>query len=450
MRVHAMLGDMTFQVDRINAFRRDLATLAAAFPEVEVWQVHHIDLALVASRRPLRHSADALRARLREEPLRSGLRVAWRATELEDALARFVAGPALARSVLSAGPMLNTDDRNSVEFAFARMLSREGLFNVGSLRERARALGCDRPAVEGPLDWERVTRQRLAIHTLAGYAPPLEAGATPAQEALARAHGHYAAGELVAAVRDFGDRPPEGVVETALFAEGLAEAGDVRAAPHIQSLRDVQPTEAEAVTARLAFRLGQMELAQNALVSALLHYRDDPWPSQVSMARALALAEELAATRPDMAPLLEEALARPFSVAALEEPRRLVRLHVASRQALSERCRDAVLGYEPFVPWREDVLRFRSRCYAATRDPRARLAAADLDEFLRAEPPPESIGRSAFQTFSATRRWPSALGCRPSGRLSSRTPATPSSRNGRSAAPFFWASSGKTEPKRRA
>ncbi len=106
------------------------------------------------------------------------------------------------------------------------------------------------------------------------------------------------------------------------------------------------------------------------------------------MARALALAEELAAARPDMAPLLEEALARPFAVAALEEPRRLVRLHVASRQPLSERCRAAVLGYEPFVPWREDVLRFRARCYAATRDPRARLAAAELDEFLRAEPRP--------------------------------------------------------------
>jgi hypothetical protein len=106
----------------------------------------------------------------------------------------------------------------------------------------------------------------------------------------------------------------------------------------------------------------------------------------VSMARALALAEELALARPAMAPALEEALAQPFAVASLDEPRRLVRLHIASRQALSDRCREAVLGYEPFVPWREDVLRFRARCYAATHDPRARLAAADLDEFLRGEP----------------------------------------------------------------
>jgi spermidine synthase len=363
-----------------------LATLAATFPEVEVWQVHHIDLALVASRRPLRHSADALRARVSEEPLRRALRVAWRATELEDALARFVAGPALARSVLEAGAALNTDDRNLVEFAFARSLSRAGLFEVPRLRQRALALGADRPAIEGRVDWDRVSRQRLAIHTLAGYAPPLPHGATAAQAARARAHADYVAGELLAAVRGFGDEPPEGVVEAALFAEGLADAGDGGAVPHIEAVHEVEPTEAEAVTARLAFRLGQFELARNALVSAFLHYRDDPWPSQVSMARALALAEELATARPEMAPVLEEALARPFAAAALDEPRRLVRLRIASRQPLTDRCREAILGEEPFVPWREDVLRFRSVCYAATRDPRARQAATDLEEFLRSAP----------------------------------------------------------------
>ncbi len=378
-----------------------LATLAAAFPEVEVWQVHHVDLALVASQRPLRHSAEALRGRIREEPLRSALRLAWRATELEDALARFLAGPALARSVLGSGHELNTDDRNPVEFGFARTVSRKGLFETTSLRRRARALACDRPAVDGAVDWGRVARQRLAIHTLAGYPPSVDAGAPEAEAVRARAHAQYVAGDLAAAVRSFGGLPPEGGVEAALFAEGLAEAGDGRAVTHIQELRGLEATEAEAVTARLAYRLGQAELAQTALVSALLHYREDPWPSQVSMARALSLAEELAAAHPGMAPVLEEALARPFAVAALEEPRRLVRFRIAARLALSDRCREAVLGLEPFVPWRSDFLRFRAQCYAATRDPRARLAAAELEEFLRAEPRRYSSGGSAWGATDA-------------------------------------------------
>jgi len=48
------------------------------------------------------------------------------------------------------------------------------------------------------------------------------------------------------------------------------------------------------------------------------------------MARALALAQEIAAAQPDTAPVLYEALSRPFAVGALEEPRRGALLKVAS------------------------------------------------------------------------------------------------------------------------
>jgi hypothetical protein len=93
-----------------------VVTLAEIFPEVEVWQVHQLDLLLVASRRPIRHDAAALRARIREEPFATALPAAWRAGELEDVLARFVAGPGLARRLRQSGHPVNTDDRNRVEF----------------------------------------------------------------------------------------------------------------------------------------------------------------------------------------------------------------------------------------------------------------------------------------------------------------------------------------------
>ena len=57
-------------------------------------------------------------------------------------------------------------------------------------------------------------------------------------------------------------------------------------------------------------------------------------------------------------------------------------------------------------------------------------------------PQEPSSGRSVFQTVSATRLWPSALGWMPSARFRAGTPATPSSRNGTSATWFFRASSG--------
>jgi hypothetical protein len=282
---------------------------------------------------------------------------------------------------------LNTDDRNPVEFAFARTLSRSGLFEVGRLRRAAAAIGADRPALTGEVDWGRVTRQRSAIYTISGSNPPVDPDASAAERARAEAHAQYLAGDLAAAARTLLAQPgaPEGAVETTLLAEGLAEVGDPRAVAYIQTLRRINATEAEAATARLALRLDNYDLARDALVAALVHYRTDPWPGQVSMSHALALADELTLKRPDAVGVLFDALGQPFSVAALEEPRRLVRLSVGSHGGPSERCRPAVVPYEPHVPWRADVLRYRAHCYERTADPRAVEARVDLEQFQQRE-----------------------------------------------------------------
>jgi spermidine synthase len=364
-----------------------VATLGSVFPEVEIWQVHHIDLLLVASRRPLRHDAAELRARMLEEPYATALRGAWRADQLEDVLARFVAGPALAKDLRARGQELNTDDRNRVEFSFARTLASSGLFDVDRMRRAAAALGADRPALEGAVDWGRVERQRLSIHTIAGSTVKPPPGAPEAERLRAQAHSQYLSGELGAAVKTLEGLavPPEGPVETTILAEGLAEMGDPRAVPVIKALSVISAPEAEAATARLALRLGQLELARDALASAFVHYRTDPWPGQVSMSHALALADELTLGRPQLVPVLFEALGQPFAVAALEEPRRIIRLSVGSHIGASEICRESVAPFEPYVPWRADVLRFRASCYERTRDPRAFAARVDVQEYDRQE-----------------------------------------------------------------
>src|SRR4029450_6601288 len=101
-----------------------MATLLSVFPEVEVWHVHQADMLLVGSCRRLRMDAAQWRARMREQPFATALPGVWRASELEDALSRFVAGPPLVRRLREQVRDLNTDDRNLVEFAFARSLSR--------------------------------------------------------------------------------------------------------------------------------------------------------------------------------------------------------------------------------------------------------------------------------------------------------------------------------------
>jgi spermidine synthase len=363
-----------------------VATLGAVFPEVEIWQIHQTDLLLVASHHPLHLDVASMRARLREQPFASALPAVWRATELEDVLARFVAGPALARDIRARSQDVNSDDRNLVEFAFARSLSHSSLFDVARMRRSAATLGADRPLVAGAVDWDRVARQRAAIYVVAGTPPVPAADAPEAEQIRAQAQALYISGELAAAAKKFAQQPDaaEGLVETELMAEGLADMGDTRALTYIKTLREVQATEAEAATARLALRLGQTELARNALAAAFVSYRADAWASQVSMSHALALADELSLAHPDMVPVVFEALSEPFAVGAIEEPRRLVRLSVASHAGFY-RCAEAVAAFEPFVPWRADLLRYRAECYEQLRDPRLLLARADVERFTQQE-----------------------------------------------------------------
>jgi len=378
-----------------------LATLAAVFPEVEVWQVHNVDLVLVASRRPLRYDAVALQARLQQEPFASALRHAWRVTDVPELLASFVAGPPLARHVLAMGEEVNTDDRNPVEFSFARMVAQTTVFDVERMRATAAALGCDRPAVTGEVDWDRVARRRVEIYTLASDWAPVPPRTSAPDRERALAHGLYVTGALAAAVDAFRKqpRPPAGLVETALFAEGLAERGDADAAPYIRALAAAVPAEADAATARLAYRRGSPEIAVDALVSAFTRYRTDPWPSQDAMGRGLALAREIAAAQPDTTRRLYEALTPPFSIRALEQQRRFARVLVARAGGLWKECTEASASLEAHVPWRPDMLRARAECYEHTGDARAGQAAHDLREFLAAETP--TAGPSSAVTRSS-------------------------------------------------
>jgi spermidine synthase len=189
--------------------------------------------------------------------------------------------------------------------------------------------------------------------------------------------------------------PPTGLIETSLFAEALAEKGDLEATPYIEALGAAVAPEADAAAARLAYRRGRLDLALASLQSAFTRYRADPWPHQSPMSRALALAREMAAAHPATAPVLLDALARPFAVRALDQERQVSRVSIARAAGLWDRCRDALAPLEPFVPWSPDILRYRAECYEHTGDGRARRAAAERDEFLAAQPPPAAAPASA-------------------------------------------------------
>ena len=404
-----------YEVDP-RTIRTIYATLASVFPSVETWQIGSGDILLIASREPVVYDAALLRARLEQDPYRSAIRAAWRVADLEGVLAYFVARPSFARFIAEKqGEDLNTDDRNSVEFGFARTVDRNGLFSINDLREAARARGEDRAEVRGDVDWQRVEEERIGFYPNPGSAPVIHGQLTPEQRRLAFAIDQYNArnvGGAFSAWRSLG-REPRGPVELSIVTTALAEAGDEAALPYIEQLRAFEATEGDCMLARLRARQGRLEEAASGLESALIRYRTDPWASSVVMRDALNLAAEVGVRQPALAPRLFEAVRSPFVVYADNDQRLTAMAELLSRLDLKSHCREALKPLEPYVAWSGNWLTLRRDCYVATNDPDADRAARDLTEFMRTEPvklgdtlgitPPSTMPAGALQGRTAPR-----------------------------------------------
>lgn len=382
-----------YEVDT-PTIRTVYATLASVFPAIETWQVGQRDLLLVASAQPLVHDVAQLRARLAQEPYRSGVRYAWRVNSLEGFLGAFVAGPELARA-LGSGERgrLNTDDRNLVEFGFARTVGRSGLFTIGDLRDAALLAGLHHPrTANGDVDWERVDDDRITLYFYpsADQAPQIHSRFTPAQRLLAELWVRAATADsasLLARWRTLG-REPRNPAELTLLASLLAERGDPAAQPYIDALRAQVPLEGEAVSALLLTRQGRHAEALEAFERLFGACRHEPWAYPPLIGTALDAALELANARPEYAPRLLAAVRQPFVLRLVDGTREQLVGDLLTRMPTGPECREILHEFEPEAPWNRQWLELRLRCYATLHDARQAEALADLRAFLALERPP--------------------------------------------------------------
>jgi hypothetical protein len=324
-----------------------------------------------------------LRRLIATEPFQTALKDAWRTDRLEGVLARFVAGPGLAAKLRTAAPP-DTDDRNSLEFGFARALGVSGLLDVASVREAALEAGASLPEVEeGDYDPLRVLDERLSLFSGMGEAPPRPAHALPGLLRRADAHVLWTQRARRAALEAWRgqETEPAGPNELALVAEATADAGEDAALPYIEALRAYQPAEADASLGRLRLRQGRMDEALQALEAAFVRYRTDPWPAPHVMQGALDAALELAGQRPELGPRVVAALREPFALGLLQDVRIEEAFLIGSAGEPGEDCARLLEPVEPFVPWTAAWLQYRMRCYAKTNDARVVEAVADMNRF---------------------------------------------------------------------
>lgn len=379
------------------------ATITGVFPHVETWQTAGGDLLLIASAEPIRHDWNTIAQKMRSDVFHRGIRNAWGVVTVPGFYARYVAGNQTARRLARSGhpgdTRPNTDDRPTIEYAFARSLGFSGTFDIAELRAAARVPIDDVPVeIRGVAEAAQIEAERLSIGIAHETKIDIHEYLSPEMRNRGAAQIRYLEGGFADAWTIWRGQqtPPRTPLEMITFAETLAERGDLSAMTFIDALRGEFPVEADTLLARLLWRQGRRADGVAALVRAFEQYRTNPWPLPVVMRRAIRFANEIAeAGDATLNARIEASLREPFAVELMRERRRSSLLYVQDLMSPDGMCSDAVLetvhSFEPHVPWQAIFLTKRANCYQTRNDPLARKAADDLREFNRAE-------RSALQT----------------------------------------------------
>lgn len=367
------------------------ATLCAAFPHVETWQVSNRDLLLVASRRPILHDFDRVRARVTTEPYKSALDRVWRVEGVAGFYSGYVGGDALARALAAAEEgRVSTDDRPRIEFGFARNVGRQGLFDVVELQRLAQRLGVAEPAGVGVPPSPQLVREARLTREMADAFAELAPGAVPHDEELRRsARVAYRDGDLeqAAAAWFSQDVMPRSLYDLLLVAEALADRGHDGAEEWIAALAERAPTEAALFTARLHWRRQAAGAAVEELAGAIERLRSDPWVFRPVVHRAFQLVDEMVAADRRCGLRFLDALEEPFAVDLFEEARHVTRINLVGKVDFTRRCESVFSDLEPHVLWERGFLEARLDCYQRNSSPLASLARRELDAFIAAAPP---------------------------------------------------------------
>jgi hypothetical protein len=360
------------------------ATLKSVFQHVEIWQSKKDDMLLLCSNQPFSYTAEGVRRRITEEPYRTALAVAWRATQLEGVLAHYVAGERLVdEASRDYARCLNSDDHNRIEYGFARTLGRPSGFSLAGLHQRAVALQSHRPACElEGVDWEGIEDERAAMLVREQLVPDVP-NASPSQAARIAAWARYLKGDYAGMIRQWESQPGPAryPTETALLALAYAMQGSDKAELLAAQLRSYNPREAEMIEGILWFTRGNKQAASQTLARAFDGLRQDPWPILDLTHAAIEVAAGTALSEPACARELLQAVQEPFAALYAEDQRRIAAYLIASQVAPQDAV-PFVESYEPNVPWELRFLEVRADVYAKTQHRLAGKAQSDLALFL--------------------------------------------------------------------
>jgi len=378
-----------------EAIQTVYATLGSVFPHIQTWRTQANDLLLIATREPLKIDAAALRTRIAAEPFREALHDVWRVDSVEGFLAHFLGNEQLARRVVDSGHAVATDDRNSLEFGFARGIGRSKRVNLAEeIVEFSRSQRLDRPMqITGEVNWERVVIETAAFEALYRADTTARASETKELQFWRQIFDLYNEGLTDRAAAQL--REPTPPAPTLLALEMVAETFALTKSPQalscIEAFAQSRPSDAEALRGIVHALDQRFPEAATCFEKAFTAWRTDPWVRPELAQKALSTAQALAVKcgDPVIALRIYKALREPFAVELLREGRLLALVEIAPHTApnpANPQLREALAEFGPYPLWTKSFLTRRVRAYRDLNDPLLEQAAHDLYEYLNLEP----------------------------------------------------------------
>lgn len=367
------------------------ATLLRQFDNVEVWNGMANDLLLVCRNDKEPHDWAAIRSRLEQHPFQQGVRAAWDMHDVEGVAAHYIAGVKTVRGQAQLAGLFNSDDYNSLEYAFARSVAlwhgqsavqSTKLFSMIYLRSKANDEDDgDPPSQDTAPDPERTSERRMSMLARHHDSPFIERRNPPKEsrrKALDLADQH----KVQEAMTTWKSQPdePQDAIQCTLMAPIFGQVDPPKMKETIARMAPWSPTDAALLEAVQLYLSDDFEAADPKVFAAMEQLRADPWFDNHAMFFFLSTVLELAKHNPEFCQKARAALVQPLPGFASDPQRRETLLKLAIRLGPREAAQ-TFRAYESQLEWNEKYLATRAETYRATNDPLAAQAERDLRSF---------------------------------------------------------------------
>jgi spermidine synthase len=367
------------------------ATLLRQFSHVEVWNGMASDLILVCRNDDEPYDWEAIQTRLDQHPFKQGVRAAWNMHDIEGIAAHYLAGVKTIRGQAEIAGFFNSDDHNSLEYAFARSVaSWQGrsaaenatLFSVVDLRAKALQDGDgEPPAKDLAPDPEKISERRVSMLARLNEVMFVE---RPTNHRKSRRMALQAAGQhdVKSALTIWDTQPddPHDAIQCTLIGPMFGAQNLSKMKATIDRIAAWSPNDAALLEPAYYYVSDKPAKGDESVFSALEQLQSDPWFDNQSMFYFFRAVLDRGERDKDFCRKAYDALSRPFPGFTYDMNRRDAVMDLA-RMLGPDMTAKAFRDNEPHLQWTEQYLVARANAYRAVKDPLTEQAERDLDAF---------------------------------------------------------------------